>query len=142
MCTISNIICFLFLLYLSWSDGKERKVSAGVLAAAGLTAFLYQVLIEARDVRWIIGGILPGAVFILISKLTEEGIGYGDSLGILCLGIYLGFWQVLSVLMCAFFLLFCVLIPVLVKKKMSRKAGLAFYPFLTGGVLWVLLMGG
>jgi len=142
MCKIDNMICLLFLFSLSWSDIRKRKVSIRVLTIAGVFVSLYYVTDDTMDMIRLAGGAVPGILFLLMSKVTEEGIGYGDSLGILILGIYLGFWRIISVLLCAFFLLFCTLIPLLCKKKMSRKAGLAFYPFLAGGYLWILILGG
>ena len=69
-------------------------------------------------------------------------IGYGDSLAILILGIYLGIWGLLEVLMTAFFILGIIgLICVVIKRK---KKGLAFpfYPFLTVGYLLGVCIGG
>lgn len=142
MCEISKIIGLLILVYLSWSDIRKRQVPVLVLAAAGVLAVLYQSAAGSAGVGKVVMSTVPGIFFLLVSKVTEEGIGYGDSLGIFVFGIYLGFWQILEVLFSTFFLMFCVLIPVLWKKKMSRKAGLAFYPFFTGGYLWLHILGG
>ena len=85
---------------------------------------------------------LSGILFLWISKITNEAIGYGDSLAILILGIYLGIWGLLEVLMTAFFILGIIgLICVVIKRK---KKGLAFpfYPFLTVGYLLGVCIGG
>ena len=61
---------------------------------------------------------------------------------ILILGIYLGIWGLLEVLMTAFFILGIIgLICVVIKRK---KKGLAFpfYPFLTVGYLLGVCIGG
>ena len=87
-------------------------------------------------------GGLSGILFLWISKITNEAIGYGDSLAILILGIYLGIWGLLEVLMTAFFILGIIgLICVVIKRK---KKGLAFpfYPFLTVGYLLGVCIGG
>ena len=87
--------------------------------------------------RWIKRHIILG-----VSKVTKEGIGYGDSLLILIMGIYLGIWGLLEVLMTAFFILGIIgLICVVIKRK---KKGLAFpfYPFLTVGYLLGVCIGG
>jgi len=46
------------------------------------------------------------------------------------------------VLSVTFFLLVCVSVPVLCIEKMSRKYTLPFLPFLAGGYVCFLLMGG
>lgn len=57
-------------------------------------------------------------IILWISKITNEAIGYGDSLAILILGIYLGIWGLLEVLMTAFFILGIIgLICVVIKEK-------------------------
>ena len=142
MCEISDMICLLILIYLSFWDLRKHMVPIAVIVVAGMAAVLCQIISGSVEIVSFMGGAALGLFFLLMSKVTEEGIGYGDSLGILILGIYLGFWKIVSVLLCTFFLLFCVLVPMLWRKKMSPKAGLAFYPFLTAGYFWVLMMGG
>lgn len=140
MWKISEAICLLILLLLSVTDIRMRKVSVYILAAAGIGSILYQLLVGKMNLWLLTGGCLTGIAFVLLSKITDEGIGYGDSIGILVLGIFLGFWRMLTVISTAFFLLLCVLIPVMWKKRMSRKAALPFYPFLTGGYLCLMIM--
>lgn len=140
MWRISEVICLLILLLLSFTDIQMRKVSVYMLAAAGIGSMLYQFLVGKMNSWLLVGGCLIGVVFVLFSKITDEGIGYGDSIGIIILGIFLGFWRVLTVISIAFFLLLCVLIPVMWKKRMSKKIAFPFYPFLTGGYICLMIM--
>lgn len=126
----SQIVCMGILIVISVIDLRNRRIPAGILAAAGTGAFLCQCLCRREDVMLVIGGMGVGALFLFISRVTREGIGYGDSLGILGLGIYLGLWKLLEVLAGAFVLLALCGIVVLIRKKMSRKSVLPFYPFL------------
>lgn len=50
------------------------------------------------------GGALMGAIFWLISKYTNQAIGYGDSWLLGNMGIYLGGISMLEVATTAFFL--------------------------------------
>lgn len=135
---ISQIVCLGILIIISVIDIKYRKIPVGVLAAANIGALVYQCLCYGGDILLIIGGMMTGAVFLIISKVTGEGIGYGDSMGILGLGIYVGLWNILEILAGAFFVLAVCAIAVLIKKKMSRKGALPFYPFLTiAYIIWV-----
>ena len=124
MWKVNEVICLLILLFFSIMDIQMRKVSVYMLAAAGAGSILYQLLAGKMNLWLLAGGCLIGVSFVLLSKITDEGIGYGDSIGILVLGIFLGFWRVLTVISTAFFLLLCVLIPVMWKKRMSRKAAM------------------
>lgn len=142
MWKISKMICLLILLVLSVKDIRTRTVSLNLLLAAGICSVIYQIAYGKENMPLVAGGMAVGALFLLVSKITEEGLGYGDSFGIFILGTYLGFFDLVSVLMTAFFLLLCVSIPMLIRRKMSKKAALPFYPFLTGGYLCLLLAEG
>lgn len=136
---ISRIICLGMLTGISALDIAYRKVPEKILLIMIAGATGYQAVCREEDIRIITAGALVGAAFIFMSKVTKEGIGYGDSLGILALGMYLGLWNLLEVLCGAFFLLaFCGAV-LLTRRRMSRKCALPFYPFLTiGYVLWMI----
>ena len=142
MWTVSGMICLLILFVIAVWDIRVRMVPEYMLIIGAVGSVIHHLIYRNMDVWAIAGGIMVGGVFLLVSKLTEEGIGYGDSWVILILGIYLGVYNLLIVLSIAFFLLLCVSILVLWKKKMSRKYTLAFLPFLAAGYLCLLLTGG
>ena len=142
MWSLNEWICLGILSIISIRDIKDRKVSLHILLV-GVTASIVYHCINGETSMWIIvGGALIGIFFVCMSKITGEGMGYGDSLTIMILGIYLGLWNILMVLSLTFFLLFCVSVPLLYMKKMSRTYALPFLPFLAGGYLSFLLMGG
>ena len=135
--------CFLlFLIVIAVKDIKTRTVSPIALIFGGMISITTQLLFKRMDFWIVFGGAAIGAVCMMISKFTKEGLGYGDSLVILILGTYLGFYDLLLVLSTAFFLLLCVSIPALCIRKMSRKYALPFLPFLTCGYILLLLAGG
>ena len=87
------------------------------------------------DLRMLLGGTGVGAVFLLVSRMTGEGVGYGDSWLILILGIYLGMWKLLEVLAGTCLLLAVTSVICLTVKRMSRRCTLPFVPFLAAGYL-------
>lgn len=127
---ISQIVCLGVLIIVSVLDIKYRKIPMRMLAVMIIGAVIYQGLCGREDAVLIVGGIAVGVVFLFISRVTKEGMGYGDSLGILGLGIFLGLWKLVEVLAMAFFMLALFGALVLAVKKMSRKCALPFYPFL------------
>lgn len=127
---VSHMVCMGILIMASVIDIRQRNIPVGMLAAADTGALVYQAVFQKEDVILVAGGAAAGIVMLAVSRLTKEGIGYGDSLGILGLGIYLGLWGLLEVLAGAFFLLALGAAFVLAKKRMSRKSMLPFYPFL------------
>lgn len=142
MRTVSEMICMFILTVIAVWDIKVRTVSVYVLMIGAVGSVLHHFICRDMDVWVIIGGVIIGIIFLFLSKLTKEGIGYGDSWVILILGSYLGLWKLIVVLSTAFLLLLCVSIPVLWKKKMSRKYALPFLPFLAAGYLCLMLTGG
>ena len=139
MAEVSHIVCMGILILASAIDIKYRKIPVWILSGIIVAAFFYQSLWGGEDVVLIAGGAAVGAAFLLISRVTKEAVGYGDSLGILGLGIYLGLWGLVEILAGAFFMLALCGAFVLAVKRMSRKCALPFYPFLAAAyAIWVI----
>lgn len=130
-----RIAGFCILVLLSYTDIRSRQVSAKLLICSNIAAVLYHLCVRQMNAWVIAGGAAAGALFLLLSKVTREGIGFGDSWAILILGIYLGIWKLTEVLCAAFVMLGVFSAIVLCRNKMSRKCTLPFFPFLTGGYL-------
>ena len=141
MWTVSRIVAMVILTGLSFMDYKIRKVPRDVLLLCMAGTVLYQAVTQNIDWMVSLGGGLIGMIFIGISKITREAIGYGDSLAILILGIYLGVWGLLEVLATSFFILGILALGCV---TLRRKKSLAFpfYPFLTVGYLFGVCIGG
>lgn len=133
-------LCILFLF--SYIDIQLRRVPVWLLYLSGAAAFVYQILYPERNIWLLLGGAGVGILFLIISKVTEEGMGYGDSWGILVFGIYLGLWELVEVLLTAFFILAVFSAAVLIRKRLQGRYTLPFYPFLTGGYLTVMFIEG
>lgn len=130
---MGKILCFCSLGILSYFDVKEKMLPAALLRIHLIIAVVYQML--AREHTWIeiAGGIGIGVLFLVLSKITGEAIGFGDGWGIVGIGAYHGLWNVLEILLYAFGFLMVASIVLLVRSKMSKKCTLAFYPFLVMG---------
>ena len=89
----------------------------------------------SRDVML---GSLPGISLLLCGKLSGWAVGSADGIIVLVLGIYLGFWQVLSVLSGAFLTAVMAAGFLLAVKKKDRKYEIPFIPFLFAGMMFSL----
>ena len=135
-----EIIIAISLLGLAMVDIFRKRIPLMVVVGLIVTAIGAVIFTHSFDVVLTLGGAGVGLVFILVSKVTKEGIGYGDSLLILALGIYLGFWEVMVLIMIAFFLsaLFAVFVAIIRKK--GRKATFPFVPFIAFSYVVVMFL--
>lgn len=85
-------------------------------------------------------GLLLGAVFYLISIVTAEAVGKGDSVMIGICGAAIGFSATCMVLCVGLLFSSVVSLFLLCIKKAGRKTRIPFYPFLAIGELVTALM--
>ena len=74
-------------------------------------------------------------LFFLGFGAAQDGIGYGDSWMILNMGIFLGIWNLLGMLMIAFLVAAMAAGAGLWSGKWKRTTRMSFYPFLLIGYL-------
>ena len=135
---ISKIVLLLFLGGAAVLDFRNRELPV-IYIGAGFCAglILHLVIGEPKVWEMFLGG-LVGAVFLLISRLSREAIGYGDSLMIIATGVSLGLLDNVLLLLCAVMLAALFSIGLLILKKYRKKDEIPFLPFLLGG--YVLLL--
>lgn len=141
MWTISKCVVMIILSALSLMDYKIRKVPRDVLISCMAGAVIYRLVFVRIDWRLSLAGAMVGGIFVGVSKLTKEAIGYGDSFAIMILGVYLGLWGLLEVLASAFLVLGILGIFTFVFRKQRGNWALPFFPFLTAGYLLSVLLG-
>ncbi len=108
-----------------------------IVLAAGLGFFS-----EKHSIMLMIAGALVGMVFVGISKVTEEAFGYGDSLMIVVAGVYLGFWNVLGLLVWAHVLAALFAGYILIRKGIYKGVSFPFVPFLLAAYTVIVWQGG
>lgn len=140
-----DIFVLVILTGLSVSDIRNKKVSRKVLTLWGILTVIWKI-VDFYQIRVFLekmeqtnvddlAGIGVGVLFFLVSKVTEEAIGYGDSVAIMILGGYLGFWKVVGVLAAAFFT--SGVCSVILAFR-GRVKTMPFFPFLTLGYILML----
>lgn len=135
---ISRIIGMGILAGLSATDLKCRKISGSILILGSILAAGYTVFAGRAHIRLAMGGLLIGLLFVLVSKVTREQLGYGDSWLLCILGIYLGTWNLLEVLFVAWMAAALAAIIVLAARRYKKGTVLPMVPFITAGyaVMW------
>lgn len=130
---------WLFAWLTVWAavDIRRRSVSLHQILFVMILGVFWQLWKEAFFTWTTAGGLAVGGLFWLFARLSAGRLGEGDALVMVCLGLYLGLWKSLAVVLAALFLASgAALYLLLIRKKPSRTA-MPFLPFLAAGFLIV-----
>lgn len=143
-----KITAGVLLAFMGWEDFRGKTVAAWKILLF-LTGSLICAAVKTKGIPgevWSAAqdslvGSLPGILLLLFGRISGWAVGSADGMIVLILGIYLGFWQVLSVLSGAF--IFAVLAAgfLLAVRKKDRKYEIPFIPFLFAGMMFYLFIG-
>lgn len=135
---ISRIICLGMLVGLSATDLKCRRISTSMLAFGSVLAAGYGALAGRGQFCMGVAGLTAGLVFVLVSKVTREQLGYGDSWLLCILGMYLGIRNLFVLLFAAWMTAAVAAAAVLATHRYRRGTALPMVPFITVGylVMW------
>ena len=126
------------LLIVSWGDWKKKVISVRMLVGMTILASL-KAMFFTETILEVVLGLGIGVGFLLISRLTQEQIGYGDSWLILILGMYVGSGKLITLLLVASFgaalfsFIFCMV------HRWNRNFTIPFVPFLAAAYVGVML---
>ena len=139
------IMCqLLFAVYMSIlaiMDIKWKKLSLAALMSGFIILTAGFLCGRNIHVMLLAAGAGVGIVFMVVSRVTEEAFGYGDSILILIMGGFIGFWNILSLLVAAFSMAALFSIFMLLRKKFHRKSAFPFVPFLTAAYIGGMIIG-
>ena len=138
------VCCIVFAVYLvilSVMDLKRRKLKLSVLLAGGIFIPAGVLCGSGVPPAFLAAGGAVGAVFLGISKITEESFGYGDSILIIIMGGFIGFWDILVLLMAAFMMAAVLSLILLIRGRFRRKDSFPFVPFLTVAYIGGMTIG-
>ena len=140
MCSVTDYIIMGFLTMAAWSDLRKKQIPLWLLLSMAACSIVFRCIWVENTVISTIGGIMIGLFFFVMSRITREAIGYGDSSLMLILGIYLGGMKLLQMVFVAsvgaslFSIIFCM------KQGWRRNSTIPFVPFLTAAYLGVILL--
>lgn len=139
-----NICCAIFggyLAVLAIIDIRKRKLNLLILTA-GFLFIPAGVLCGGRTpVVYLAAGAAVGVIFLGVSRVTKQAFGYGDSILIIIIGGFLGFWDILSLLGGAFTLAAVFSLILLIKSRFHRKDSFPFVPFLAAAYIGGMAVG-
>ena len=130
-----------YMIVLAVMDIRWKKLSFMILLSG--TVPLAAGFLCDREIHIILlaAGAAVGGIFLIISRVTEDSFGYGDSILIMIMGGFLGFWNILSLLTAAFSMAALFSIFMLIRKRFHRKSSFPFVPFLTAAYIGGMFFG-
>lgn len=106
-------------------------VAAGALCEIGKGNF---IVTQPRS-------LIPGILCLIFSKVSREALGYGDSLLICMMGLYLQAGGIISICMWAFILAGIVALFLFIFAKKKGKYEMPFVPFLLAAYVMEVIVG-
>lgn len=138
---LCQIAFAVFLVVLAVADVRKKRLPLLLLLSGGFFIIAQSFCDRDISVISLAAGGMTGALFLFVSMITKEAFGYGDSILILIMGTFLGFWDILYLLMGAFLMAAVFSAVMLIKTKFDRKASFPFVPFLTIAYIGGMLLG-
>ena len=136
-----KVVTGIFLFLCTCTDIKKHCIYRNIAAAAAAFAAAGHLILKDMEPLSFFLSVLPGACCFLVSLLTREELGYGDSLVIAVCGFSLGPEPVIKLLMTGFFLAALWAAGLCVFCRADRKREIALMPFL-GAAFLIQMAGG
>lgn len=129
------IVMGIALVVQSYWDIRYKEIPLLVSLAAGILGLLLSIC-QGRSGVELLCAVIPGVCCLMIGRLTQQGIGYGDGILITVMGMYASCDQIISIVMMAITMGGLVALGGLACRRMKGKDQLPFVPFLL--VAWGL----
>ncbi|CVI65111.1 Type IV leader peptidase family protein [Clostridiales bacterium CHKCI001] len=126
-----NGIILIFLIPCAITDLKSRKIPIWWTAICGIGAVIYQVAEKKQSIGGIVVSMTIGVVLLAIARISSQSIGYGDGIIFLILGLWIGFWDTLSLLFFSLVLSSLVSAYLMIIRRKQRNYKIPFIPFVT-----------
>lgn len=139
MCQVANWMIFILLAVVGVIDWRKREIPMSLLFIMSAGVIIFAIYCKDITLWYRLAGGALGILLFVVSTVTKEAIGYGDSWLILLLGVHLGIFRVLQLLFVASLLAVIFALFYLWVRKWNRDATLPFVPFLTIAYLGVML---
>ena len=125
---IVNGIVITVLTAESISDIRTKTISLTRLIIYMVVGIIANIVWGYQSIASMIGGAVVGVIFLGFAILSREGIGYGDGGMFICLGIALGLYTNLRLLVYSLFFALVIGGIYAVAKKKNLKTRIPFIP--------------
>jgi leader peptidase (prepilin peptidase)/N-methyltransferase len=133
-----KIFVLLFLALCAYYDLKSLQLPLLLLVAFGVASGVWCLANDGFANGEFLLCLMPGILFLLVSFLTREALGYGDGVVLLLVCLLLEMKTVMLFIMLALALSALTALVIVTLMKKSRQTRLPFMPFLL--VAWGVII--
>lgn len=141
---MNAIVVNIYLLFGAVRDIKKKKITNHYLWTGAIMGVIIKFLnygeATAKSGEWLLA-FIPGVLMLILAKITEEKIGYGDGWLIVILGNYMTVSEISILLQISIILIFLFSVIVLCGKMATKTCQIPFLPFLWISHLLVWRLG-
>ena len=127
------VALFLWLLVMSLSDIRYRKVPVWLLMTGGVIAAIIEIygcVSGERGLAEILLGMIPGLFLLLMAAGTRKA-GWADGIALMLLGSVMGLRQCVAAAMLSLIMISVWSIWLLILRKADKGTRIPYVPFLT-----------
>lgn len=135
------IFLILLCIYGSVYDIRTRQIPKFFVVTVFLASAVFTIwgIPDDYSFWWMMIGMIPGLVWLAFSRISKDKMGEGDGLLLMGLGMGLGIERISLVLVAALFLNALAAGILLAVKKADGKTRIPFVPFITAGLVMLLV---
>ena len=134
-----NGVIIVFLIPCAITDLKSKTIPIWWTVVFGISAMIYQIFWKKQKLEAILFSMIIGVTLLVAAKISIHRIGYGDGIIFLILGLWIGFWDGISLLFFSLILSSIISAYFIIVRRKGRDYRIPFIPFVTAA--YIILEG-
>ena len=134
-----NGVIIVFLIPCAITDLKSKTIPIWWTVVFGISAMIYQIFWKKQKLEAILFSMIIGVTLLVAAKISNQRIGYGDGIIFLILGLWIGFWDGISLLFFSLILSSIISVYFIIVRRKGRDYRIPFIPFVTAA--YIILEG-
>ena len=101
--TAGILLPLLMLSAGTWTDIREKRVDVRPILLAGLAGIAIRIIVRDEGIPVLLAALTPGMLLLAVALTSRGGVGMGDGLCVLVLGLYFPpeeVWRILFLALC------------------------------------------
>lgn len=132
-----EVIMWILMGICAVCDVVRKEIPLAVVWLGMIVAVLFRIQgITEGQAGWLmlVFSLLPGVIFWILSFITKEKVGYGDGWMLAMIGLFVGVWECLVILLAGLIMESVMALILLAAKKITGDRKIPFAPFLLLGM--------